>query len=105
MKRVIKIIVPSILMILLIYLWRDGKDILNGIYFIFPFMYILLGLTCSDFKRELLISLILLSISFLLPINLWFNMGTCIDLVIYYNILSSVSYLIKKKLKSKRNYN
>lgn len=101
MKRIIKIIVPSTLMILLIYLWREGKDILNGIYIIFPIMYVILGLICSDLKKELLISLLVLSISFLIPINLWFHMGSCIDLVIFYNILSYTSYLIKKKI----NYN
>ena len=100
MKRILKIITPSVLMLLLIYLWRDGKDILNGIYIVFPIMYITLGLICSNLKKELLGILILLSISFLIPINLWFNMGTCIDLVIFYNILSSVGYLIKKKLKN-----
>ena len=99
MKRIIKIIVPSILMLLLIYLWRDGKDILNGIYIIFPLIYIILGLICSNFKNELLISLIILSISFLVPINLWFHMGNCIGLVIFYNILSGTSYLIKRKIK------
>lgn len=100
--KILKIIVPSIVMLLLIYLWREGKDILSGIYIVFPLMYIILGLICSNFKKELLISLILLSLSFLIPINLLFNMGTCIDLVIIYNILSGVSYLIKKKLKSKK---
>jgi len=99
MKRVLKIIIPSTLILLLIYLWRDGKDILNGIYMIFPLIYIILGLLCSNFKRELLISLIVLSISFLIPINLWFHMGNCIDLVIIYNVLSCISYLIKKNLK------
>lgn len=49
------------------------------------------------YKKELLMSLVLLSITFLIPINLWFNMGTCIELVIIYNILSILSYLIKKK--------
>ena len=82
MKKILKIIVPYILMLLLIYLWRDGKDILKGVYIIFPLIYILLGLISSNLKKELLISLILLSISFLVPINLWFHMGTCIDLVI-----------------------
>ena len=43
MKKIIKIIFPSILMILLIYLWKDGKDILNGIYIAFPLMYVILG--------------------------------------------------------------
>lgn len=101
MKKIIKIIAPSILMFLLIYLWRDDKDILNGIYIAFPLMYIILGLICSNLKKELLISLLLLSISFLIPINLWFHMGTCIDLVIIYNVLSGVSYMIKKNIKKK----
>ena len=98
MKRTIKTITPSILMLLLIYIWRDGKDILNGLYIAFPLMYIILGIISSDIKKELLLSLVLLSITFLIPINLWFNMGTCIDLVIIYNILSIFSYLIKKKI-------
>ena len=99
MKIIMKIVIPSILMLLLIFLWKDGKDILNGLYVIFPLMYILLGIVCSNFKKELLISLILLSITFLIPINLWFHMGTCIDLVIIYNTLSVISYLIKRRIK------
>ena len=99
MKKIIKIISPSVLMLLLIILWRDGKDILNGLYVAFPIMYIILGIVCSDLKKELLISLILLSITFLIPINLWFHMGSCIDLVIIYNALSVISYLIKSKIK------
>lgn len=98
MKRILKIIITSMLMLLLIYIWRDGKDILNGLYIAFPLMYIILGIISSDIKKELLLSLVLLSITFLIPINLWFNMGTCIDLVIIYNILSIFSYLIKKKI-------
>ena len=98
MKRITKIIIPSMLMLLLIQIWRDGKDILNGLYIVFPLMYIILGIISSNIKQELLISLILLSITFLIPINLWFNMGICIDLVIIYNILSIFSYLIKKKI-------
>ena len=101
MKKIIKIIIPSILMLLLIYLWRNGKDILTGLFIVFPIMYILLGFICSTFKQELLISLIVLSISFLLPINLMFNMGNCFDLVIFYNILSIITYFIKIKLKKK----
>lgn len=97
MKKILKIIIPSILMLLLIYLWRDGKDILNGIYIVFPLMFIILGLICS--KIELLISLILLSTSFIIPINLMFNMGNCIDLMIIYNLLSATSFLIKIKHK------
>ena len=100
MKRIVKIIFPSLLMISLIILWQEGKDILNGIYLVFPLMYIILGIIFNLIK-ELLISLVLLSISFLIPINLMFNMGTCIDLVIIYNILSCISYLIKRKIKTR----
>ena len=99
MKKIIKIIIPSILMFLLICLWKDGKDILNGLYIVFPLIYMLVGVLCFDIKKELLISLILLSITFLIPINLWFNMGNCIGLVVIYNILSYISYLIKKKIR------
>ena len=99
MKRILKIIIPSILMLLLIYLWRSGKDILTGIYIVFPIMYVLVGIICSKSKIELVSSLILLSISFLIPINLMFNMGNCIDLVIVYIILSCISYFIKRKIK------
>ena len=98
MKQITKIILPSVLMLFFIYLWRDGKDILNGIYIVFPLMYIILGLICSD-KKEILISSVLVSISFLIPINLCFNMGNCIDLVIIYNALSSICYFIKRKLR------
>ena len=59
MKRIMKIVIPSILMLLLIFLWKDGNDILNGLYVIFPLMYISLGIVCSNFKKELLVSLIL----------------------------------------------
>jgi len=97
MKSISKIILPSILMIFLIFLWQDGKDILNGIYFAFPLIYILLGLICTDFQKELLISLILLSISFLVLINLMFNMGNCLDLVIIYILLSFIFYWLKRK--------
>lgn len=84
-------------MILLIFLWRNGKDILTGIYIVFPLMYIMLGIFNSDSRNDLLISLILISISFLIPINLMFHMGLCIDLVIIYNVLGLISYLKKKK--------
>jgi len=99
MKKIIKVFFPSVIMLMLIFLWRDGKDILNGIYIAFPIIYIVLGIISSDIKSELLISLILISITFLIPINLMFNMGTCIDLVIIYTILSCICYFIKRKIK------
>ena len=103
MKKILKIIFPSVLMLILTYLLRGGKDILNGLFIIFPLMYILLGLIYSNLKKELLISLFLTSLAFLIQINLYFNMGFCIDLVIFYNILSIICYFIKLKIKQTRN--
>jgi len=100
MKKIIKIIILCIVMFSLIYLWRDGKDILNGLFVAFPIMYILLGLISKN-KKELLICLVSLSITFLIPINLWFHMGFCIDYVILYCILGYISYLIKNKITRK----
>lgn len=99
MKKILKIILPSILMLILVYLMRGGKDILCGLYFAFPIMYVLLGIIYSNFKKELIISMLLTSIAFLIPINLWFNMGNCVDCVLIYNILSCISFGLKKKIK------
>ena len=98
MKRIIKIIIPSILIFILIYLGKHNKDlILTGIYILYPLIYIINGIINK--KKDLILSLILLSITFLIPINLWFNMGNCIGLVIIYNIISIISYFIKSKIK------
>lgn len=102
MKKIIKIIFPSILMLFLIFLWRDGKDILNGIYIFFPIIYISNSLIYSHIK-ELILSLILLAISFLIPINLWFHMGSCVGLVIFYSILSGISFFIKKLIENRKD--
>ena len=103
MKKIIKIIFPSILMLFLIFLWRDGKDILNGIYIFFPIIYISNSLIYSHINKELIFSLILLSISFLIPINLCFHMGSCVGLVIFYNVLSIISFFIKNIIENRKD--
>ena len=101
-KRALKTICPAVLMTLLIYLMRDGKDILEGLYFVFPATYVLIGLIHSNTKIEFFLCLLMTTTAFLIPINLWFRMGTCIDLAVIYNVVALVIYLIKKKLE-KRN--
>lgn len=108
-KRALKTICPAVLMTLLIYLMRDGKDILEGLYFVFPAMYVLIGLIHSNTKIEFFLCLLLTTTAFLIPINVWFRVRTCIDLAaiynvlaVFYNVLALVIYWIKKKLE-KRN--
>ena len=107
-KKILKILALAILMAILIYLLRGGKKILDGLYIYFPIIFLLIGLTSGSIK-ELVISMLLTSVAFLIPINLWFNMGTCVIFAIIYIILSCIVFLIKtiikKKNKGKTNSN
>ena len=98
MKKILSIILPSII-ILAITLWgRVDKNILVGIYLLYPIVFIVQGYMYSYLIKQLLIGLVLSSIAFIVPINLWFSMGSCIYLIIIYNILAIVSFLIKNKI-------
>lgn len=98
-KRIFKVITPSIAMLALVYIMRDGKDILNGLFFIFPVLYIALGIICSSFVWELFICVFLTSLALIIPINLFFNMGTCIEWALFYIALGSASYFVKCLVK------
>ena len=108
MKKILKTILPAILMVVLIYLMRDGKDILNGLFVVFPIMYIYIGIISSDLIKEWLISMVLMAVAFIIPIDIWFHMGSCTYLILIYTALSCASYLlkiiVKKKLKRKKNH-
>ncbi len=58
----------------------------------------------SSLKKELIIGFTLSSVAFIVPINLWYHMGSCIEFLVIYNILGIISYLIKNKVvhKNKR---
>ncbi len=103
MKRILKITIPGLLMVLLIYLMRGGKDIIAGLFIFFPIIYIVMGIIYSNFWKELVIGVFLTSIAFLVPINLCFHMGTCIDMALTYIVLSCVTYFIKKCIKRRKN--
>lgn len=105
MKKILKIVVPAILMFALIFLMRDEKAIIGGIYLLFPIMYVAIGIICRDLKKELLFSLLLTSVAFLIPVNLFFNMGPCIGLVLIYIALGCAVYFIKNAIKKKQKVN
>ncbi|MGL5651664.1 MAG: hypothetical protein ACRDDE_07905 [Paraclostridium sp.] len=103
MKKILSIMFPSIV-ILAITLWgRADKNILIGLFLLFPIIFIIQGIMYSNFKKELLLGFLLSSIAFIIPINLWFNMGSCIELLIAYNILGIISFLVKKKVSSRNS--
>ena len=99
-KKILSIILPSIV-ILAIILWGVAdKNILLALYLLLPIIFIIQGTIYSD-NKNIIIGFLLSSIAFIIPINLWFNMGNCIIFLIIYNILGVVSFLIKKKLYSR----
>ena len=103
MRKILSIILPSII-ILAITLWgRADKNILVGLFLLFPIIFIIQGIMYSNLKNELLLGFLLSSILFIIPINLWFNMGSCIELLIVYNVLGIVSFLVKKKVHFKNS--
>ena len=100
-KRILKVLLPPLLILFLVYMMRGGKDILEGIYIVFPITYIITGVICFEFVKELFPALILSSIAFVIPINVWYNMGTCIDLLLIYFALGCVSYFVKRLVKNR----
>jgi hypothetical protein len=103
-RRILRIILPAIFIALLVCAMQGGKNILDGIYIIFPVIYI--ATVLMNEKWDVLVSLVLTSIAFIIPINLLYNMGSCIDLLVIYNVIAGITYLIKtvtRKKKDKKN--
>ena len=98
--KALKITIPPILVLSLIFILRGGVDILAGLLVFFPIIYILTGIICADWKTELIPFILLADCAFLIPVNLCFNMGACIEYAIAYTALSVISYLIKQKIKT-----
>ncbi len=99
-KRILRVVLPAIFIALLVCAMQGGKNILDGIYIIFPVVYI--AIVLMNEKWDVLISLALTSLAFIIPINLLYNMGSCIDLLVIYNILALITYFIKTKIMKKK---
>ena len=100
-RRILRIILPAIFIALLVCAMQGGKNILDGIYIIFPVVYI--AIVLMNEKWDVLISLVLTSIAFIIPINLLYNMGSCIDLLVIYNAIAGLVYLIKYVIRKKKD--
>lgn len=103
-RRILRIVLPAIFIALLVCAMQGGKNILDGIYIIFPVVYI--AIVLMNEKWDVLVSLVLTSIAFIIPINLLYNMGSCIDLLVIYNAIAGITYLIRvviRKKKDKKN--
>ena len=94
----IKIIVPSLVILWLIFALRGGVDILAGLFIFFPILHIAMGVVDKSLPFELFPSMVLANLAFLLPINLLFNMTDCIEFAVAYDLLTLLSFLVKKKI-------
>ncbi|HFL2515603.1 TPA: hypothetical protein ACG3IS_003254 [Clostridioides difficile] len=98
MKKILSIVLPSMIIIAITLWGRAEKNILVGLFLLFPIIFVIQGIMYSNFKKELIIGFILSSIAFIVPTNLLYNMGSCIDLLIVYNMLGIGSFLVKKNI-------
>ena len=90
-------------MLLGIYILRWGTDIVAGLLVFFPLIYLLTAIIHKTLIWELLTALALLSASFLLPVNICFNMGTCIPYALVYIALALAAFGIKELIIIKKH--
>ncbi|MGL5415053.1 MAG: hypothetical protein ACRDAU_05290 [Clostridium sp.] len=93
-----KKILPGIIIFIITVLSRADKYILVGLFLVFPIIFIMQGLMYSDLKKDIIQGFIISSIGFIVPVNLLYNMGSCVEFLIIYNVLGIISYCIKNKV-------
>ena len=103
MKKITSLILPSLIILAFIFLDNMNpysKNILIGIYLIFPVIFIVQG-GISNSKIDIAIGFGLSAMAIILPISLLYNMSSLIGPIIIYIILGLISWFIKQKLFSK----
>lgn len=99
MKRLIKFLLPSIIIVSFIYFFRDNS-ILTGLYLLFPIIFILQGIMSSNLKKDLLLGVFISSLAFIIPVNMWFSMGNCIIFMCSYVLIGLFSFYLKNRIIS-----
>lgn len=107
MKKLLPMILPSLLIFALIGIdhfmgGEDSMKLIVYIYLIFPFIFIVQGIACSKSRNSMLIGFLLSSIAVMLPISLWYKVGSMIIPVIIYLILGVIAFILSKR-KNKKN--
>lgn len=99
MKKILSTILLSLLIFIFIFIDSqsspDSKNIILGIYIIFPIIFIIQGIISSNSIKTMLIGLLLSSISVMIPISMWYNMDSMIVPVVIYNSLGVIVFLIR----------
>lgn len=103
MKKIKLILLSGLIIALFMYYERDN-DILIGLHLLFSIIFILQGIMCANSSKDLFIGDTLSSIAFIIPVNVWFSMGSCIDLLIIYILIAIASFYAKGKIQFNSNY-
>ncbi|MGG7078407.1 hypothetical protein ACQPUW_10620 [Clostridium sardiniense] len=104
MKKIISLALPSLLILSLIFidlLNPYSKYILLGLFIVFPIAFIVQGILCKDSKNNLIVGLILSSLSVILPVSIFYNMSSTLPFLIVYILISTLSFFLSNKVKSK----
>lgn len=98
-----KIIFPSLLILIFIFIdsrFPNSKYILLGIYILFPIIFIIQGVIYSNSIKSMLIGFLLSSLSIILPIYKWYNMGNMFSPVIIYLSLGIITFFVSKTVNT-----
>ena len=96
---ILGIVLPAVALVILAFTLQGGKRILDGIYIIFPLIYLLQGALLSKTKLKLCLGMLISDAALLISLNLWYNMGSCIDLALIYTVLGLLAYIVKRIIK------
>ena len=94
LKTAALILLPPLLIVGLAVGLQGGKNILEGLYLLFPLIFLIQALLCPRLYL-LLLGAVLNSVAFLLPIGLLYHMGSCVDLLLVYLIIGAIGYLLR----------
>ncbi|WP_040210012.1 hypothetical protein [Clostridium polynesiense] len=97
-KKILKIIVPSLLILSFILIDRrieSSKNILVGLYLIFPMIFIIQGGLYKDFKKELVAGFMLSSMA-VLSMDFLYKMNSILPVLVIYIALGLISFFIMK---------
>lgn len=95
------LLLPPLAILTLTVALQGGKNILDGIYILFPLLFLIQAILSTN-PKQLLLGMLLSTAAFLPPINLLYHMGSGIDLLTIYLLLATVGYLVKRAILKKQ---
>lgn len=108
MKKMLSIILPSLLIFTLIsidhfMLSKDSLYLVVWIWLAFPIIFIIQGVICSDSNKSMIIGFLLSAITVMIPVSIWYNVGSMIIPVIIYIVLGVIAFFLSRYVFKKQH--